>query len=729
MQSLIRHRHDASEIDFRQRGDVARDLRKWLEASIQYEAYLTTRPDDAAIWVRLGQVLIENRELDRAEAAFGRARELIPDDAELVLEIGNLLKVSGRIEEAAAHYAEAIRMSPSEAAREALLSLGSSFLSVFPPGQAAAQSKNAIYIQINDFLFYLKHHKTVSGIQRVQLGMINHVIGLGDTARNRLSFVFSPLRGTGLRAVECDKIRAVVDYLAAAEVDHDRLRELIEDAMATASPVSVNTGDVFFVLGAFWGLGGCVDLLRLLKGRGVKTGILFYDLIPVTHPEFCEDQLSADFLEALLESLCFVDFGLAISEHTADEVRRFLQRYDLPALPMAATPLAHNLQASPRAAASCGSGWPESLSELKGKPYVLCVSTIEARKNHRYLFDAWKALAAERADLPDLVLVGRRGWRVEDLFAQFKATNYLDGRIKVYHDLSDGELAALYRGCVFTVFPSVVEGWGLPIGESLSYGKVCVASNTSSMPEVGGDLVEYIDPWNLRAGLDVFRRLITDSRIRQEREAEIRARFKPRDWQAVSTDCLENLETLAANLNVEDRPAFIPVLPAGQLFRPARPATGTNSSAKPAIRERMKQLALHDRWHRPEDFGTWMDGSEAEVTFLTGTGRAEAIVVFLRLSTVPWVEDNSLSIHDAHAKLATVSLVPSDIFIVRVKTSSDPDGRVALRFRVHGKVGPRPDDKRALSVGLTKLAYAAADDAATRVEIMEALTWDHRLSD
>lgn len=74
-------------------------------------------------------------------------------------------------------------------------------------------------------------------------------------------------------------------------------------------------------------------------------------------------------------------------------------------------------------------------------------------------------------------------------------------------DVDDHDLAALYRGALFTVFPSHREGWGLPVQESLSYGVPCIASNGGAIPEAGGDLVTYFDPTDehqLAACLDVY---------------------------------------------------------------------------------------------------------------------------------------------------------------------------------------------------------------------------------
>jgi glycosyltransferase involved in cell wall biosynthesis len=134
---------------------------------------------------------------------------------------------------------------------------------------------------------------------------------------------------------------------------------------------------------------------------------------------------------------------------------------------------------------------------------VLCVGTIEARKNPIYLFNIWKMMArSRRSKIPCLVFVGRKGWLVQDFMDQLEACNYLGGKILVVHNVTDVELDLLYRKCVLTAYPSFVEGWGLPVGESLAHGKICLCSATGGIPEVGGKLVDYIDPYDAGDGLE-----------------------------------------------------------------------------------------------------------------------------------------------------------------------------------------------------------------------------------
>eukprot|EP01031_Cornospumella_fuschlensis_P015848 gene15848-19356_t len=139
-----------------------------------------------------------------------------------------------------------------------------------------------------------------------------------------------------------------------------------------------------------------------------------------------------------------------------------------------------------------------AIEDLRGQDYVLCVGTIESRKNHLALFQAWQILLKEGLEPPPLILVGRPGWRVDDLMAQLESTRFLDGRIRLVHGVSDPELEGLYRGCLFTIFPSFTEGWGLPVGESLALGKLCLAAMEGATPEAAGGFAEPIDAYSPR---------------------------------------------------------------------------------------------------------------------------------------------------------------------------------------------------------------------------------------
>jgi glycosyltransferase involved in cell wall biosynthesis len=161
---------------------------------------------------------------------------------------------------------------------------------------------------------------------------------------------------------------------------------------------------------------------------------------------------------------------------------------------------------------------------------------MEVRKNLWQLATVWDRLRMQSGrKLPKIVFAGRRGWLNDDFDALMTATGQLGGWAEIVVEPDDAALSYLYRYCLFTVTVSFYEGWGLPIGESLAYGKTAVVSNTSSMPEVGGDMVEYCDPHSLDDIEAACLKLIDDPGHRQALEARIRS-ARLRSWDDVAAD-------------------------------------------------------------------------------------------------------------------------------------------------------------------------------------------------
>jgi glycosyltransferase involved in cell wall biosynthesis len=166
--------------------------------------------------------------------------------------------------------------------------------------------------------------------------------------------------------------------------------------------------------------------------------------------------------------------------------------------------------------------------------FVLSVATIEARKNHINLAKAWKLLKDSGVIKDEkLVIVGKWGWKVEEFKEYLNATNNVDGSIIICNNVGNDELTSLYQNCMFTVFPSLAEGYGLPIVESLCYGKLCITSNTTAMPEVGGIYAEYIDPYSIQDISEKIAKYLTDSNALQQKNQEI-TNFKFTSWEEAS---------------------------------------------------------------------------------------------------------------------------------------------------------------------------------------------------
>jgi glycosyltransferase involved in cell wall biosynthesis len=136
--------------------------------------------------------------------------------------------------------------------------------------------------------------------------------------------------------------------------------------------------------------------------------------------------------------------------------------------------------------------------------------------------------------VPLLVFAGKPGWGVTDLMSDIALDPVTQGRIQLVHGASDAELSELYRHAVCCLFPSYYEGWGLPVAEALAHGKVVLASNSSSIPEIGSDLVTYLDPLNPREWARAMEEQMTIPDARAAREAVVRAGYRPHAWSATA---------------------------------------------------------------------------------------------------------------------------------------------------------------------------------------------------
>ena len=324
-----------------------------------------------------------------------------------------------------------------------------------------------------------------------------------------------------------------------------RRRRGIAALVADAGPSSAGfdsvagPGDVVLMLGAAWAHPDYAALIQEQRSRrGLRFALLIYDLIPLRRPEWCERGLVRVF-RAWFESvfpLC--DDLFAISRATAADVERYAAERGIP-LRRPVVPLPVGAGFGTQAPVL---GAPAGHLPAPGS-YVLLVSTIEVRKNHLLMFRVWRQMLEEmpRGRVPTLVFAGRVGWLVNDLMQQIANTNSLDGKLVVIQSPADDELAALYQGCLFTVFPSFFEGWGLPVTESLAFGKPCVISDRTSLPEAGGALARSFDPDNLHDAYATIRGVIEDREGLARWQDQVRREYRPVSWSATAAALLAGL--------------------------------------------------------------------------------------------------------------------------------------------------------------------------------------------
>ena len=216
-------------------------------------------------------------------------------------------------------------------------------------------------------------------------------------------------------------------------------------------------GDIFFESDSSWteplNRGA---LFRRLKAQGVIVVVLNHDAIPIILPEVCHPNTLVSFSETIADHLQYADYALATSAGVARDLGKVSERFLARSMIMRVIKLGADF--APPGSADEGDPFPASFPELAPLRFLLSVGTIEPRKNHTILLEAFDRLEAKDAGL---VIVGRKGWMADDVLAALTGHPDFGKRVFWLTALDDQALLSLYRHAYASVLPSQYEGYGL----------------------------------------------------------------------------------------------------------------------------------------------------------------------------------------------------------------------------------------------------------------------------
>lgn len=293
-----------------------------------------------------------------------------------------------------------------------------------------------------------------------------------------------------------------------------------------------------------------VDLLHCPKSAipfysPCPTVVTLHDLIPLRHPE--TEKLAARIYWRLQIPVAArrSSYIITDSEHARQEIMAdFLVAPERIKAIMLGFDPRMTAQLDPAATAAVR----EKYELAKG--YILYVGTIQPRKNIDTLIEAYARLRAVRVDMPKLVIVGRKGWLYDRLFARINELDLVDDIIFTGF-VPDEELPHIYAGATLFVYLSYFEGFGLPPLEAMACGLPVVTSNATSLPEVVGDAGITVSPADVDAVVAAIALIMDDGEFARTLGSRGRERAKLFSWDEAARQTLEIYRQLAGNKGLE----------------------------------------------------------------------------------------------------------------------------------------------------------------------------------
>jgi glycosyltransferase involved in cell wall biosynthesis len=284
-------------------------------------------------------------------------------------------------------------------------------------------------------------------------------------------------------------------------------------------------------LGRFFGishsmLGRTGYLAALAKHANVKRVLFIHDTIPCDYPEYCREHEGAKHLLRLRNSFRYATHIIVNSAYTAGRLEHWRQNLGAREVPVEIIPIGVDEGVIRHVRRPATSTSPV-------RPYFMVLGTIEPRKNHSLLINLWRSFVENLPphEIPELLLVGRRGWDNESVFRQLDRCECLRGHLRELNGLRDDDLWPLLQGSRAMLFPSFVEGWGMPMVEALALGVPVIGSDIPPFREAGQGIPDLLSPLDGEG----WGRLVLDyargNSAARAAQLERIDRFRPPTWE------------------------------------------------------------------------------------------------------------------------------------------------------------------------------------------------------
>lgn len=311
-------------------------------------------------------------------------------------------------------------------------------------------------------------------------------------------------------------------------------------------PAQFPHGSVFLELDSVWhSRCGRMSLYPELKARGVKIAVCYQDLIPIMWPQYAASETICAFLGYMTACVTYGDLFISSTQTNIRYLQDFMRRIgvDNPA-PCAVSWLGTDFKERCRETRP-GKRLEEIVS--RGK-YLLMVGTVEPRKNHRLALDAMERGLFGKGW--QLVIAGRQGWDIQETAERIRGHEMLGRQLHWIEDATDADMEYLYAHSRFVIFPSLTEGFGLPVTEALGRGVPVLCSDHPVLREVGGEYCGYFSPWDSQSLLDAVEE--TDREPAYSRMLDRLRSYSATGWDQVAQRIGTALKELCSTKEIPD---------------------------------------------------------------------------------------------------------------------------------------------------------------------------------
>lgn len=398
--------------------------------------------------------------------------------------------------------------------------------------------------------------------------------------------------------------------IKAAKLSRDLSVSYNSFAATAGDELDMSDGGSLIVTGSGWlqNKNYALGCISFAKAHGLSLMFYIHDLIPIKFPYYYDEKYVRKFTESLTLIASSGALLVCNSENTRKDLLSWCGQNDLPARQTAIAYLGDRFSVSETESDTQATDAQQG-HELDGN-YVLTVGAIHRRKNYALLAAVWRRLQARMGGrCPKLKIVGGVTPDGKPLHQEISSDPLLKDVIEVLYDVNDAQLEQLYQNARLVVYPSHYEGWGLPVSEALGFGKICLASNVSAIPEIadlGSDFLEPDDPVSWASRIMFY---CQNQQQREAREAELEAIYAPRTWE-------ETVEQITASLDGYTLPE-VPALYPGDQVR---------------FDEELSERFLASRCYPVENWGRWCAGGVLKIRFALAAHDHGALTAALKLN-------------------------------------------------------------------------------------------------